>query len=347
MKKLLVLLSFVPIVAISQLQDSICVYARWYQLSPTIENFDVFGLDSTLPRTDDFIHVLKKMVEEDNLFLYSEKQTDNGGTEWIYIDYEEEVSIAKNDPNNKVNWQPFFTRLVPEHDIPLTDEFGEPLIKLNDKGFETYVYPDREVTELSTSDINQIIIKETLLFNSITGESDFVATDIGFYLTIDRQTRPNELFWIDFEQLTKNIDTSKTYPWLKSIVNKSYRGFLSKQVSCENLEVNRVESLHPWVLNISDSCSCSVTAGMTRRRKNFVVKIPNGCANGVNVYFGAGGTQTDVYSYKTDGDSVKKIDHIMIANEGAREYMNFQIQDSYLIKYKACYYSTNFKIIIE
>jgi gliding motility associated protien GldN len=59
----------------------------------------------------------------------------------------------------------FFGYLGPQSDVPLTDEFGDPLIKVNAEGIEEMVYPNRDTIWYVSKDIVQYKIKEDWFFD--------------------------------------------------------------------------------------------------------------------------------------------------------------------------------------
>jgi gliding motility associated protien GldN len=59
----------------------------------------------------------------------------------------------------------FFGYLGPQSDVPLTDEFGDPLIKVNAEGIEEMVYPNRDTMWYVSKDIVQYKIKEDWFFD--------------------------------------------------------------------------------------------------------------------------------------------------------------------------------------
>jgi gliding motility associated protien GldN len=59
----------------------------------------------------------------------------------------------------------FFGYLGPQSDVPLTDEFGDPLIKVNAEGIEEMVYPNRDTMWYISKDIVQYKIKEDWFFD--------------------------------------------------------------------------------------------------------------------------------------------------------------------------------------
>ena len=60
----------------------------------------------------------------------------------------------------------FFGYLGPQSDVPLTDEFGDPLIKVNAEGIEEMVYPNRDTMWYVSKDIVQYKIKEDWFFDN-------------------------------------------------------------------------------------------------------------------------------------------------------------------------------------
>jgi gliding motility associated protien GldN len=59
----------------------------------------------------------------------------------------------------------FFGKLGPQSDIALTDEFGDPLIKVNADGTEEFVYPPQDTIWYVSKDIVQYRVKEDWFFD--------------------------------------------------------------------------------------------------------------------------------------------------------------------------------------
>lgn len=345
MKKLVFVTLLFPFFGLTQTEDTTtCIYARWIQLKPNDMNSSIFCLDSNLSTQKDFISYLKTLVEMNKINIYSEKRLDDGSSEWVYIDYQEEVLKARTDPQNKNNWFPYFSRLGPEQDNPIVDEFGDPIIVTDETGWLHFVYPEREVYLLKTSDIHQIVIKEIKNSNKKADEPDFIPSDIGFFITDEEGKRPSELFWVNIEELRNNIIEENHYPWLDAINHSNYKGTLIRQVTCEYMNINYSESKHPILLNVTDSCTCSITSDMIRIQNNYVVKIPDSCTKGINVYFGIGGTQTDISIGELINNTIKFYGRFSIANEGDREYMTFDYKGTFWVYYRGCHIYKKFKI---
>lgn len=59
----------------------------------------------------------------------------------------------------------FLGYLGPQSDIPLTDEYGDPQIRITPDGFQEYVYPPRDTIWYTSKDIVQYRIKEDWFFD--------------------------------------------------------------------------------------------------------------------------------------------------------------------------------------
>ncbi len=238
MKIIVLLLLFLPCFGIAQLTDTTCISARWIALSPTEKNATIFGLDSTLAEEADLIRVIQRFVENNELRNYREEKDPNGNHEWYFIDYQKELHNAIDDTNNWDDWRPYFTMYRPQPDIPIVDEFGEPMTMFNPAtGFEEYVYPTREVYYFATKQIDEIRIKEKRILNPSTNQYEFVPVGLSFYFKSDEFYSGYEVFWVDLRELFKIIDEKNKYPWYKTLSKKEYQGFQYMQVSCYNNEL--------------------------------------------------------------------------------------------------------------
>lgn len=347
MKRFIITAVLFPLFGLTQVEDTTCIYARWIGLRPGNINSAIFCLDPNLPIEKDFIFYVKKIVDAGKINIYSEKQLEDGSFEWSYIDYQEAVLKAKTDTQNKNNWFPYFSMLGADQDNPIVDEFGDPIIETDATGGLHFVYPEREVYPLKTSDIHQIVSKEIKNSNKQTDEPDFIPSDIGFFMSEQEGARPREVFWINIEELKNNITAEEYYPWLSSINNLNYKGTLLRQVTCEYMNTNYSESEHPIVLQVSDSCTCSITIDMIRTHANYVLKIPGNCEKGINVYFDMGGTQTSINITELMNDSEKSYERFSIANKGDLKYATFYYTGPFQVHYRACHIYKEFRINIR
>jgi gliding motility associated protien GldN len=99
----------------------------------------------------------------------------------------------------------FFGRLGAQSDIPLTDEFGEPLTKSNAEGFEEFVYPPRDTLYYTSKDIVQYRLKEDWFFDKERSVLDVriiaiapVVYDVVEEGGVDVIKGMKELFWLYF-----------------------------------------------------------------------------------------------------------------------------------------------------
>jgi gliding motility associated protien GldN len=100
----------------------------------------------------------------------------------------------------------FFGQLGSQSDIPLTDEFGEPMVRMGKDGFEEYVYPPRDTTWFTSKDIVQYRIKEDWFFDKERSVLDVRIIAIA-PVVLDKELAADgttsirgtkELFWLYF-----------------------------------------------------------------------------------------------------------------------------------------------------
>jgi gliding motility associated protien GldN len=99
----------------------------------------------------------------------------------------------------------FFGFLGAQSDVPLTDEYGEPMTKVNAEGLEEFVYPARDTMYFTSKDIIQYRIKEDWFFDKERSQLDVRILAIApvVYDTKEENgqkviTGLKELFWLYF-----------------------------------------------------------------------------------------------------------------------------------------------------
>lgn len=101
----------------------------------------------------------------------------------------------------------FFGYLGPQSDVPLTDEFGDPLIKMNAEGFEEMVYPARDTMWYTSKDIVQYKIKEDWFFDkerSVLDQRILAIAPVVYEIETNEATGQKsikglkDLFWLYF-----------------------------------------------------------------------------------------------------------------------------------------------------
>lgn len=221
------------------------------------------------------------MVEAGKLNIYLKTLHPNGREEWSYIDYEEEVDKAKNDTANHQNWRPFFT-FEYLSDIPITDEYGEPLTQLNEEGFEEYVYPGVDVIHYNTFDVDEIRLREVMVFNYDTKVSAFQAKLMCFYFQDYKQDAKYEMFWVDIDELFAALENKEMYPWYLVLKNRTYEGFQFSQLECDGggRKYYHYEE-HPEVMTADRKCQFNLAARQIGYQVPMVLKIPKDCVDGM------------------------------------------------------------------
>jgi len=99
----------------------------------------------------------------------------------------------------------YFGTLGPQSDIPLTDEFGEPMVKVGKDGFQEFVYPPRDTIWYTSKDIIQYRLKEDWFFDKERSVLDVRIIAIA-PVVLDQEITSSgksvrgtkELFWLYF-----------------------------------------------------------------------------------------------------------------------------------------------------
>lgn len=97
-------------------------------------------------------------------------------------------------------------KLGPESDVPLTDEYGDPLERVMDDGSIEYVYPPRDTVWYSSADIVQYRIKEDWFLDkqrSVLDQRIIALAPVVYAVEEDANGNKNisglsELFWLYF-----------------------------------------------------------------------------------------------------------------------------------------------------
>ena len=110
------------------------------------------------------------------------------------------------DSNFRESMVYYFGRLGPQSDIPLTDEYGDPLIRTLADGTQEYVYPARDTVWYNSADIVQYRMKEDWFLDKERSVLDVRIIAIApVHYKIEEDANGNksisgmeELFWLYF-----------------------------------------------------------------------------------------------------------------------------------------------------
>lgn len=99
----------------------------------------------------------------------------------------------------------YFGKLGPQSDVPLTDDFGDPLTRINADGVEEFVYPARDTMYYTSVDIVQYRLKEDWFFDKERSQLDVriiaiapVVYDKQDENGVEKIVGMKELFWLYF-----------------------------------------------------------------------------------------------------------------------------------------------------
>ncbi|PHR31959.1 MAG: gliding motility protein GldN [Fluviicola sp.] len=113
----------------------------------------------------------------------------------------------------------YLGRLGPESDIPLVDEYGEPMLELDENGNESFVYEAPDTVWYNSKDIVEYRLKEDWFFDKQRGEMDVriiaiapVVYDTELDINGNEQiTGKKELFWLYFPHCRYVFNNYFTY----------------------------------------------------------------------------------------------------------------------------------------
>lgn len=239
MRKLIILVLLFPSTSFGQLTDTTCIQLRWLALKQTAVNKDVFLLDSKWNDSLDLVFTIKRLVESDKLNIYKQNEGPRGSygvKSWYYIDYDQEMEEYRKDTSSFWAKDPYFEITV-QSDVPLTDEYGDPVVITLPDGTQEYRYPAPDIYVFPSKECDEIRIKENRIYNESTKNYEFVAVGLSFYFSGGRYSRGHEIFWVDLNELFSTLENKSSYPWYTALINRNYQGFQYMQVSCYDDEI--------------------------------------------------------------------------------------------------------------
>lgn len=234
MKKIFLLL-LLPVFGYAQMTDTTCIQSRWIACKPIDANHSMFPFAKDSIEKHDMVHLIKELVELKKMKIYSRNEGRDNTKGWSFIDYNSEIEERKKD---SLIWDkdPYFEISV-QSDMPLVDEYGDPVIRLTDDGFQEFVYPPAEVYVFATIECAEVHIKEERFVNDATNEIEFRPVGLSFYFKGSEYSRGKERFWIDLDEFFNVLENKESHPWYNLIIERKYQGFQYMQTSCYDLEI--------------------------------------------------------------------------------------------------------------
>lgn len=211
--KLIVLFCFVGFSnCFSQLPKS-----RWISIKPTLENADLFGLDTTDKL--DIVSVIKLYAQNRRLDLFHEAPKEYINRFLIRFNYLDSLKSYRNSYPDSWLSDPFFEAGI-FSDSVLQNSYGEDSLQMLSNGEIVAIYPNPTPYEYRTSHCSEIRIKEVKgIVTNFQTKSSYYPVEIAF--CIDGKVK----FWMNLSDLFDVIDFRKNYKWYDFIINQQYKGF--------------------------------------------------------------------------------------------------------------------------
>lgn len=154
--------------------------------------------------------VLRYHIFKGNLIFYSPYNPNNVFGDWDGDQFKYPVLASPGgdfltDSTFRSTALYYFGYLGEQSDIPLVDDFGEPLTRMNKDSLLEFVYPDRDTIYYTAKDIIQYHIKEDWFFDRERGQLDVrilgLAPVVHMKELVDGKEQilgTKELFWVYF-----------------------------------------------------------------------------------------------------------------------------------------------------
>lgn len=225
MKIFFYLIILLPFIGFSQTKNDDCIKTRWIAVQNDSANQHLF--DSKNKRIDsvDVFQELKKLVEDLKLRIYSKSVGFNSDSEEMAVNYSRIVECWNKNLDSMYKYDPFFEFII-QSDIPLVDDYGDPMIYTDSTGTQMYMYPNPERKRIILGDLYELRIREDKV------NDQFVPTTVSF--CVKRNRKVKSIFWVNLQDALNVAENEKLKNWIQSILDKKYNGFQYMQSSCDD-----------------------------------------------------------------------------------------------------------------
>jgi hypothetical protein len=197
---------------------------RWVSLKNTPQNKRLFSTNEEFTTMTD---ILQSLAAVNSLGVNNESRNPpNYEYNWYKVPYIEEKTDLESISENPMEVE-FI--LSDQSTIPLTNEYGDDLTKVNDEGEEEYLYPQPRVFWLSYKYLEEIIVKEDYYYDHLGPEPIISVVGFSFVMKYPGQ-EAREIFWIDMNNLSEKIDNLEELNWYNALLERDYEGFNFLQV---------------------------------------------------------------------------------------------------------------------
>lgn len=212
----------------AQLTDTTCIKSRWISLKPNEINKPLF---SPLEDGTHLLFFLKGLLENGKLTggICGYHYFNEIALSSVRYDHYSKEEVAGFDTVFSDNSSKQFYIVCPESTTPLSNMYGEDSV-YQDGSDLIYVYPTKTCYHIDTEKFTEILIQEERIVNEKTKEYIFQPTLIGFVMK--SYWGYGDLFWVDLEELCKQLESKGFYQWSKFIKENKYSGFQYAQKSC-------------------------------------------------------------------------------------------------------------------
>jgi len=216
----------------------------WQMIDPNISFYGTPAMNyekykfSFENRKDNLFTILHPMIIDGSIQLYCPYDpvsfgfnTKDDGEMRYPLKGKDETFLTSETLRDELSY--YLGMFGPQSDIPMTDEYGEPMFKLDSTtGDQMYVYPPRDYMWHEDKDIVKYKLRVNVFYDKNGIEKKRIIKSIAPVVNqIDgmtgEKTGEKELFWLDFEELNPILkkayyfdETGKPVSYLKHIEQK-------------------------------------------------------------------------------------------------------------------------------
>jgi|TARA_R110000737_G_scaffold345006_1_gene372851 hypothetical protein len=199
---------------------------RWILIENNKENSHFFETKELPTPQDDFTLAVRRLVEKNEISIYFDSVALNEtGVFYNIPEHQYFLDFVNPDNNTAVTRLDYLTYQY-QSDIPLMDEYDQPLIRINENGNEEFVYSDISLYPLIMSEVAYFkILQKGKKVNEIP-QFEKQPLAIGF----KPKSGAREM-WFSWKEVASNTELNK-FNCVNKILAGEFKSFHYRQFNC-------------------------------------------------------------------------------------------------------------------
>jgi hypothetical protein len=196
---------------------------RWVLVENNDENKILFETKELPTSKDDFTLAVRKLVEQNEISVYFDSVNLNETGEFYSIpEHQYFLDFVNPEKNTAVTRLDYLTYRY-QNDIPLLDDYGQPMIRINEFGNQEFIYSDVTLLPLIMSEVAYFkVIQKGKKVNGIPNfENQPLA--LGF-----KPKNGVQEIWLSWKEVAAN-QVLNQFAFVNRILSGEYKGFQYRQ----------------------------------------------------------------------------------------------------------------------